>query len=232
MAVLGRLIRVGKGCLRAWTALLLLACVFQEVAAQELQITLRTTNGEAVAGAVAEILLPESLAGQYREPRRVQIDQVNKEFVPTITTIVAGSDVSFPNSDDILHHVYSFSSARTFNIPLYGKGENDDYFETFPRPGIVEIGCNIHDWMLAYIYVGESNLMAVSDDDGALRLVGLPEGEFQVRLWHDRLDAENNMQLHQVQLTTGTTTRLELNLGLERDRRLRRAPSANRSRYR
>lgn len=232
MAFLGCPITAGSACLRGYAGLLLLVFMVPGVAAQELQLTLRSTEGEAVAGAVAEILLPESLAGQYQEQRRVEIDQVNKEFVPTITTIVAGSDVSFPNSDNILHHVYSFSAAKTFNIPLYGKGENDDYFETFAQTGIVEIGCNIHDWMLAYIYIGESNLMAVSDEDGNLRLAGLPEGEFQLRLWHDRLDAENNMQLHQLQLTAGQTTRLELELELQRDRRLRRAPSANRSRYR
>ncbi len=140
--------------------------------------------------------------------------------------------MSFPNSDDILHHVYSFSAANTFNIPLYGQGENNDYFEVFPETGIVEIGCNIHDWMLAYIYVGETSLMAVSDEYGMAGLQNLPAGSYQLRVWHDRLASDGNVLLQDVTLTEGASAELQLSLELQRDRRLRRAPSANRSRYR
>ena len=81
--------------------------------------------------------------------------------MPTVSVISAGNAVSFPNSDDILHHVYSFSPAKTFNIPLYGRGSNSDYREEFVTAGAVEIGCNIHDWMLGYIVVVDSTVFTL-----------------------------------------------------------------------
>lgn len=200
--------------------------------AQELHVQLVDDDGQALSGAVVEVLVPTALQAQYRQPRTVSVDQVDKEFVPHVTAIVAGSEVRFPNSDDILHHVYSFSPAREFNIPLYGRGENVDYLEPFPEPGVVEIGCNIHDWMLAYIYVGETGLLAITDASGSATLGDLPAGEFQVKIWHSRLDAEQNMRIETVRLSVDTSSELSLQLGLQRDRRLRRAPSATRTRYR
>lgn len=220
---------------RLVSALLLLPLLLPVSAllpAQELQVDLVDGDGQALPGAVIELLLPSAQQAQYRQPGAVSVDQVDKEFVPHVTAIVAGSEVRFPNSDDILHHVYSFSPAREFNIPLYGRGENVDYFEPFPEPGVVEIGCNIHDWMLGYIYVGETSLLAITDASGSARLASLPVGEFQVRIWHGQLDAEQNMLLETVRLNAGETSKLSLKLDLQRDRRLRRAPSASRTRYR
>ncbi len=215
------------------TGLCLLLMLSADISrAQGLQLQLSSGEGEPVSGAVIELLLPEAMRDSYRQAQQTAIDQVDKEFVPHITTVVVGSEVSFPNSDDILHHVYSFSAANTFNIPLYGQGENNDYFEVFPETGIVEIGCNIHDWMLAYIYVGETSLMAVSDEYGMAGLQNLPAGSYQLRVWHDRLASDGNVLLQDVTLTEGASAELQLSLELQRDRRLRRAPSANRSRYR
>jgi len=214
-------------------SLVLLALSWQSPAvAQTLEVILTDTNGESVGDAVIELLLPEELGDQYQEASEHVIDQVDKEFVPHITTVVAGSEIAFPNSDAILHHVYSFSSPRTFNIPLYGRGENRDYRETFPNPGVVEIGCNIHDWMLAYVYVGASQLMAITTADGSAVLDGLPVGDFRLQVWHARLDESANVMLRDVSVVAGQRTTIELQVSLQRDRRIRRAPSVNRNRYR
>lgn len=201
------------------------------LSAQELSVLITNDEGEALSDAVVELLLPVELAANYRTPLAHMVDQIDKEFVPHITTIVAGSEINFPNSDSILHHVYSFSPARTFNIPLYGRGENHDYFESFPTAGIVEIGCNIHDWMLAYIYVGESELMAISGDDGKAVLSKLPSGSFQLRIWHSRLAEPGNVMLSDVTIASGESQTLSFQVSLQRDRRIRRAPSASRTRY-
>ncbi len=120
--------------------------------AQEIRVTLVDADNEPIAGAVVELVLPESISSDYASPQPMEIDQMDKEFVANVTTVVAGSRVSFPNNDDILHHVYSFSPSKTFNIPLYGREESDLYSETFDQPGVGDIGCNMHDWMRAYIY--------------------------------------------------------------------------------
>ena len=202
------------------------------VAAQSLEVVLSDGDGEPVADAVIELLLPADLRAQFQAPAERIIDQIDKEFVPHVTTIVAGGEIGFPNSDAILHHVYSFSSPRTFNIPLYGRGENDGYRETFPDSGVVEIGCNIHDWMLAYIYIGESQLTAISTASGRAVLADPPAGDFQLKIWHAQLDEPGNVMVRDISLIEGESTTIEVQFSLQRDRRIRRAPSANRNRYR
>ncbi|NKB32009.1 MAG: hypothetical protein GKR91_02820 [Pseudomonadales bacterium] len=215
---------------RIFSAIIVFCCS-ASVFGQSLTVSVTSNEGEPIPGAVIEILLPDELKSAYGETTSNQVDQIDKEFVPTITTAVAGSQISFPNSDDILHHVYSFSPAKTFNIPLYGRRENNDFVETFETPGVVEIGCNIHDWMLAYIYIGETSLVAISDDSGIAQLDSLPEGEFELSIWHPRL-AESSGSTQTITVTGTASLDLQIELELVRDRRVRRAPSANRNRYR
>lgn len=198
---------------------------------QHLEVTLIDASGEVIEDAVIEVVLPAAIASQHAAISEVTIDQVDKEFVPTITTIVAGSKIHFPNSDDILHHVYSFSPINTFDIPLYGNDIEARFVEEFPQAGVVEIGCNIHDWMLAYIYVAESSKVAISDEAGKARIENLPAGTYPVRVWHARLPRGTDYHMESVTLQNDTVE-LRVSLDLERDRRIRRAPAANSKRYR
>ena len=200
--------------------------------AQSIRVSIVDNDGQPLPDAVIELLLPEERKADYKSTTDSVIDQRDKEFIPSVSAVTVGSQVNFPNSDDILHHVYSFSSAKTFNIPLYGQGENDNYFETFPEAGVIEIGCNIHDWMLAYLYVAETDLHAISDRSGSAVLDELPEGEYQLRIWHPRAVMDNPALLQTVNLTFQNTIELSVTLELQRDRRVRRAPSSNGRRYR
>ena len=107
------------------------------------------------------------------------MDQFNKTFVPGVLPIAVGTQVRFPNRDQIRHHVYSFSRAKRFELPLY-KGE-DAPPVLFDKPGVVKIGCNIHDWMSAIILVLPNDRFAVTDEDGTFSLPGLDAGQL-----HDR----------------------------------------------
>ncbi|WP_414827628.1 methylamine utilization protein [Alteromonas sp. H39] len=111
------------------------------------------------------------------------VDQVDRQFVPHVKVIEQGQQVSFPNSDNIRHHVYSFSAAKTFEIKLYS-GEPSDPV-TFATPGIVVLGCNIHDQMIGYIYVNDGSEYSQSGKDGMLYI---PEDVSSVTLWHPGLD--------------------------------------------
>ena len=73
-------------------------------------MSLTDSDGNPLSEAVIELLIPESQQEQYRDTEEASVDQVNKEFIPRVTTVVAGSEVRFPNSDDILHHVYSLDT--------------------------------------------------------------------------------------------------------------------------
>jgi plastocyanin len=112
------------------------------------------------------------------------MDQINTQFYPHILAVQRNTQVSFPNSDSIQHHVYSFSPAKVFELELY-KGLQANPL-LFDKLGIVEMGCNVHDWMLGYIYVVDTPYFAKTDQSGSVN-VQVPDGEYTVRAWHPRI---------------------------------------------
>jgi plastocyanin len=110
------------------------------------------------------------------------VDQVDKQFVPYVKPVYVGSRVRFPNSDNIRHQVYSFSSAKKFELPLYAGATAAPV--VFDKPGVVVLGCNIHDWMIGYIYVADTPFFAKTEGAGTVTLSDLPPGEYTVRVWH------------------------------------------------
>jgi plastocyanin len=141
-------------------------------------------NGKPVRDAVV-VAVPAKGAPGLSKAHEEIIDQINKEFVPYVKVVQVGSMVRFPNKDNIRHHVYSFSPAKTFELPLYSGSPADPVL--FDRPGVVVLGCNIHDWMIAYVYVSESPYFAQTGDDGVARLPELPREDFRARVWHPDL---------------------------------------------
>ena len=112
----------------------------------------------------------------------IAIEQIDREFVPYVTVVQTGTTVTFPNRDPILHHVYSFSPAKPFEIKLYsGKSPVEVVFD---KAGIVALGCNIHDWMIGYVAVVPTPYFAKTSASGAARLRDLPAGAYEVRVWH------------------------------------------------
>lgn len=112
------------------------------------------------------------------------MDQVNTQFLPHILVIQKDTQIRFPNSDSIKHHVYSFSQAKTFELQLYKELHADPLL--FSKLGSVELGCNIHDWMLGYIFVVDTPYFGKTDIKGNLTL-NLPDGEYQIDIWHPRI---------------------------------------------
>ena len=199
----------------------------------ELRISLQDAEtGLPLEDAVVEVLLPIGKQAEYAAGADYSVDQVEKEFVATVTVITAGSRVNFPNSDDILHHVYSFSPAKVFELPLYGNGQNINFAEEFEQAGVVEIGCNIHDWMLGYIYVAQTRLAVKTDATGQALLSDVPAGEYSVRIWHPRVSVENPELTQNILFDDAQSSNLRMALTLDRDSRLRRAPNVSRTRYR
>jgi hypothetical protein len=109
------------------------------------------------------------------------IDQVDKRFVPRVNVIRTGTAVSFPNSDSIRHQVYSFSKARPFNLKLYAGSPRMDIL--FDKPGMVVLGCNIHDTMVAFVAVVDTPYFSKIPQSGTARL-DLPAGRYRLRVWH------------------------------------------------
>lgn len=138
--------------------------------------------GAGVADAVVSLHSPQAAAAVV--PETASIDQRDTQFVPRVSVVQVGSPVRFPNSDNVRHQVYSFSPARRFELPLYsGKAAAPVVFGT---PGVVELGCNIHDWMLAYVVVVDTPYHAITDADGHATLEA-PAGTYRLRVWHSAL---------------------------------------------
>jgi len=123
------------------------------------------------------------------------VDQRDKRFDPFVTIVRPGALVRFPNSDDTRHHVYSFSAAKTFELKLYEA--NDAPPVRFDRPGLVTLGCNIHDNMKGYVLVTGDPLATVTDGNGVAIVDGdrLPAGRAALELWHPLADAPRRVSL-------------------------------------
>jgi plastocyanin len=144
-----------------------------------------------------------------KAPGRAVMDQVNKQFVPHILVVRKGTAVDFPNSDTVAHHVYSFSKPNDFVLPLY-KGDPHDPV-TFKHDGIVTLGCNIHDQMLGYIVVVDSDVFGKTGSDGTLTLeVDDAATGYAVSIWSPRIrDAEERLT-RKLPRGTATTVRFAL----------------------
>ena len=162
----------------AAATVVLLACA--HVQAEPLHFLVANAAGEALENAV--IMGPPAAVAT---PADVAImDQVNKTFQPHVLVVEQGQQVLFPNSDNIRHHVYSFSPAKPFEIKLYAGIPEKPL--TFDNPGIVVLGCNIHDSMLGYIVVADSPAAGKSGPDGKITL-DLPAATTTIRIWHPYL---------------------------------------------
>jgi len=141
------------------------------------------------------------------------LDQKSREFVPHVLAVRTGTPVFFPNSDDIRHHVYSFSQAKRFELKLY-KGTPKVPI-VFNHPGIVALGCNIHDWMLGYIFVTDSPYLTKTDVFGHWSLE-LPKGNYQIVFWHSDSTAVSGLTGESIHVPLDRPLHHNLNLKARR----------------
>jgi plastocyanin len=208
-------------------AFLLAASALSAHAAGTVRVVTRDPAGKAVADAVAYLVPLDTPAAVQPPADPVAITQKDQEFSPYVTPIVVGTKVVFPNLDNVQHHVYSVSPAKRFEIPLY----IGDAKETivFDHEGIVTLGCNIHDWMVAYILVLDTPYFAKTVADGSASLTGLPPGRYRLEVWHPRLSGKVERD---IVITGAADTEQVVSVTLRPDRRIRRAPDVGTSGYR
>ena len=141
------------------------------------------------------------------EPGRFTIDTKGKKFAPQILAVPVGSTVSFPNSDTIVHNVFSASGDNAFDLGLYGKNESKS--ATFREPGLVRVYCNVHEKMVAFVVVCPSRYFARVRDDGSFEIRDAPVGRYDVKIWDER----GGMQSSPV--TVAETDTLEISFALD-----------------
>ena len=144
-------------------------------------VTVDVTTRSAATAADTVIVFDPLDAAPGPGHETAVIDQVNKRFVPRVSVVRTGTAITFPNSDRIRHQVYSFSPAKTFTLKLYAGSPHTAVI--FDQAGLVILGCNIHDSMLAYVGVVDSPYFAKLGDSGTATL-NLPAGRYRLRTWH------------------------------------------------
>ncbi|ASG66097.1 plastocyanin [Idiomarina piscisalsi] len=161
-----------------------------EVNADELTLTIVDEKGSPLPNAV---IIVDNAYVTDKAKLKVEnkiIDQVDRQFTPFMTVIKAGSEVTFPNSDNIRHHVYSFSKPKPFELKLYANEEKPTL--SFNKPGLVTLGCNIHDQMIAHIVITEDETAWITGENGkvTLELNTAVESLLSARIWHPLMSSD------------------------------------------
>lgn len=155
-------------------------------------------------------------------PPAAVMDQFDKDFIPHVLPVLVGTSVRFPNRDNIRHHVYSFSPPKKFELPLYmGTSAAPVVFD---KPGIVTLGCNIHDWMVAYIFVSATPYFGRTGPDGRARIADVPVGAYEARAWHPRMRGAPEATTKPVVLGAGEPGQARFALPVKRVWRAPRGP--------
>lgn len=173
---------------RFWITALAMVWLFAGSAFAEenpLTVTVVDQKGQPVEDAVI-VAATESLSTKPASALSATMDQQDKQFQPRVLVVNTGTQVSFPNSDNIRHHVYSFSEPKRFEIKLYADAPNEPV--TFDTPGVVVLGCNIHDKMVGYIFVSDSTNFSKTNTLGQATLTSSSERPDKLQIWHPLLD--------------------------------------------
>jgi plastocyanin len=172
--------------------------------AATLTVTVRTPDGRPLPGAVVAAY-PLDTPPHKPPPIKAVMDQVNRAFAPDLLVIPLGSTVTFPNSDTVSHQIYSFSPAKRFQLPLYrGTPYPPVHFD---QPGVVTLGCNIHDEMVGYLVVTDAPYYGRTDSKGAWSNE-VARGRYRITIWHPRTRDEGADL--QRELTVGEEDHAEL----------------------
>ncbi|HUP67355.1 MAG TPA: methylamine utilization protein, partial [Sphingomicrobium sp.] len=157
------------------------------LAAAPLTVRVVDASGRPVRDAVVTLHPAGSAARPPRSSGRYVVSQKNIRFQPFLSIVPVGADVSFPNLDPTKHHVYSFSPAKRFELKLFARDQSRTVH--FDKPGVIALGCNIHDQMSAFIVVTDSAWTARTNAQGMAAFADAPNAAGRLTVWHPYLRA-------------------------------------------
>ncbi|MEX0300447.1 MAG: methylamine utilization protein [Kordiimonas sp.] len=194
--------------------------------AGNLTVSVKDSKTEPIDRAVVTLLPLFGEPMPMVQTENAIMKQQNTMFQPFILPVRTGSSVSFPNLDEFRHHVYSFSKAKRLELRLYGKDESNEIL--FDQAGVVALGCNIHDNMLAYIYVTDDPYYMVADSEGVVAFDGLPDGLYKVSVWHPDQKSKREVFSREIEVADNSNS---LNVVLEMRSVRRRQKGADGKEY-
>lgn len=184
-------------------------------AAADISVLVIDRDGHGIGDVVVTATPTDSGGAVFSSNAKSAVmDQRNLAFMPRVLVVAAGASVEFPNNDTVSHQVYSFSAAKRFQLPLY-KGQIHPPV-TFDRPGLIVLGCNIHDVMVGYIYVTDAPYFGKTEPGGGLDLKNVRNGEYRIEIWSPYI-ADSVAALRRtirVSANESATTRVQLTQAL------------------
>lgn len=185
--------------------MLVLAAAATSAPAATVGIDVRGADGRPVADAVVTIEGAAAPAGPIRFPWPYVVAQKNISFQPHVLIVPVGASVAFPNMDSVRHHVYSFSKPRPFQLKLYGQDQSRSIL--FDKPGVVALGCNIHDQMSGFVVVVATPFAARTDAAGHAEIAAVPPGNAVLAVWSPAIRAPGNRLSQPVAVPRGGLAR-------------------------
>ncbi len=180
--------------------------------AATLTVGIHNETGDELASGQTTVALHLTDARAANEATGVihRIEQIGAQFKPFISAVQKGSSIKFPNRDSFAHHVYSFSEPAKFQSELYSQQESHEI--KVSKPGVVVVGCNIHDWMLAYVYVLDTPYFA-QPVENSVHFEQLEPGAYSLSYWHPSMSSPVTTQLS---IAEGAAKRVQLSINVER----------------
>lgn len=174
-------------------------------------VAVEVTDAQGRPLADGVVFLESAQAQRAVRPLPMQeIAQEKRQFLPAVLTVTVGTEVQFPNRDSIRHHVYSFSPAKKFELKLYtGRPANPVVFD---QPGVVVLGCNIHDQMVGWVVVVDTPYWGQTNASGQASLAEVPPGTYKLRTWHARLPVGAPAQEQTLQVTASAEVRVSVRM--------------------
>ena len=186
-------------------ALLGLGLIATAASAGNVKVQVRGPGGAPLADAVVTLVGPR-ISAPIRFPWPYVVKQQNISFQPHVLIVPVGASVTFPNMDNVRHHVYSFSKPKKFELKLYGHEEARTV--VFDKPGAVAIGCNIHDQMSGFIVVVDTPYAARTDANGRATILDVPAGGATISVWSAGLRAPGSQIAQQLNVPAGGLTKV------------------------
>jgi plastocyanin len=159
-------------------------------------------------GKVGEKPVAPEKHAQVVTVKNPSVTQKGAMFTPHVLPVLVGTTVDWPNNDDILHNVFSFSDTKPFDLGLYKNPTIESV--KFDKPGKVDVFCSIHARMNCIVLVLENPYFATANDKGYYSITNVPAGNYKLKAWHERLPS----QTKDITVPQSGETKVDFTLGI------------------
>jgi len=165
------------------------------------------------SGGVANVVLTIEVAGAQRKipTEPIELDQEGCRFHPHVAVVPMGATLRLANSDETNHNIHIYPKKNAgFNTNVAAAGNLDKVFD---KAEVIDVKCDVHPWMKAYVVVTDAAKFAVTGADGSFKIEGLPAGDYELSWWHEEL---GKGKTEKVKVEAGKKAPLDVKVGGEK----------------